>query len=143
MSAGCTMPSQATLDRLAPEMAEIGVERLGAGHGQEHEPHDDEADHAVRQDELDAEHRVEGQEDARIVDDVDEAAGRERGEPHEHDRPEELRHLRRPVRLHDEQQHQDRDRDRQTTMCSSCGATSFRPSTADSTEMAGVSTASP
>ena len=70
------MASQAQLDRLAPEMAEIGVKGLGAGHGQEHEAHDDEADHAVRQDELDAEHRVQGQEDARIVDDVDQTAER-------------------------------------------------------------------
>ena len=97
------------LDRLAPEMAEIGVEGLGAGDGQEHEAHDDEADHAVRQDELDAEHRVQGEKDARIVDDVDEAAGGERGEPNEHDRPEILRDLRRPMRLHGEQQHEDRD----------------------------------
>ena len=136
------MDEPGELDRLAPEMAEIGVEGLGAGDGQEHEAHDDEADHAVRQDELDAEHRVQGEKDARIVDDVDEAAGSERGEPDQHDRPEILRHPRRPMRLHGKQPTRIAIVSGSTT-CSNCGATSFRPSTADNTEMAGVSTASP
>ena len=34
------------LDRLAAEVAEIGVERLGAGHGEEDEAEDREADQA-------------------------------------------------------------------------------------------------
>ena len=49
--------------------------------------------------ELDAQHRVEGEEDARIVDEVDQAAHGEHDEPHEHDGPEELRHLGRAARL--------------------------------------------
>ena len=43
------MAEPGQLDRLAPEMAEIGVERLRAGGDQEDEAHDGEADHAVRQ----------------------------------------------------------------------------------------------
>ena len=97
------------LDRLTPEMAEIGVEGLGAGDGQEHESHDDEADHAVRQDELDAEHWVQGEKDAWIVDDVDETTGGERGKPNEHDRAEILRDLCRSMRLHGEQPDEDHD----------------------------------
>ena len=101
------------LDRLAAEMAEIGVERLGAGDDQEDQAHDGEADDAVRQDELDAEQRVEGQEHARVVDDVDQAADGQHDEPDQHDRPEELRDLRRAARLHGKQQHQNDDRERQ------------------------------
>ena len=59
------------LDRLAPEMAEIGIERLRAGDDEEDQAHDGQADDAVRQDELHAEHRVERLEHAQVVDDVD------------------------------------------------------------------------
>ena len=83
-------------------MAEIGVEGLGAGGDQEDEAHDHQADHAVRQDELDAEPRVERQEDARVVDQVDEAADGERDEPDQRDGAEELRHLGGAARLHAE-----------------------------------------
>ena len=35
------------LDRPPAEMAEVGIERLGAGHRQEHRAERDQADHAV------------------------------------------------------------------------------------------------
>ena len=88
-------------------MTEIGVERLRARRDQEHEAHDHQAGHAVRQDEPDAEPWVERQENARVVDQMDEAANRECHEPDQRYGPEELRHLGGPARLHAEQHHQD------------------------------------
>ena len=42
------------LDRLAAEMAEVGIERLAAGDGEEHGAERDQADVAVRRHEADA-----------------------------------------------------------------------------------------
>ena len=41
-------PEPGALDRLAAEMAEIGIERLAAGDGQKHRAERDQADVAVR-----------------------------------------------------------------------------------------------
>ena len=136
------MASQAHLDRLATKMPKIGVECFGTRHGQEHQPHDDEADHPVREYEFDSEDRVQGQKDARIVDDMDETPGAQGRKPDEHERPEVLGNLGSPMRLDHKQDDEDGTVSG-STMRSSCGAASFNPSTADKTEIAGVRTASP
>ena len=94
-------------------MAKIGIKGFCAGDDQEDKSHDGEPNHAVRQDKPDGQHRVEGEEDARIVDDVDQPAHHERDEPHKHDGSEELRHLFRAARLDRKQQHKDESRNRQ------------------------------
>jgi hypothetical protein len=106
------MHSHAIWIGLRPEMAKIGVERLRAGGDQEHQAHDDQADHAVRKQELHAQQRVEREEDARVVDQVHQAAHGEHAEPDERYGPEVLRHLGRAARLHREQPDQDHHRDR-------------------------------
>ncbi|KAG5730162.1 hypothetical protein E4T56_gene17088, partial [Termitomyces sp. T112] len=49
----------AQLDRLPPEMAHVGNQCLGPGHGQEHRAQHEEARHAMPQHEIDRPHRVE------------------------------------------------------------------------------------
>ncbi len=88
-------------------MAHVGVERLGAGNGQEDAAQDDEAQQAVGQQELDAVLRHQGQQDDRIVEDVQQAQPAQRQEPHHGDRAEELGDLARALGLHEEQDHQD------------------------------------
>ena len=58
-------------------MAEIGVERLAAGHREEHRAERDEADRAVRQQELDAVERIDRRQHRRIVGDVRQAQHRQ------------------------------------------------------------------
>ena len=95
------------LDRLAAEMAEVGVERLRPGHGQEHGAERDQADLAVAREEFDAIGRVERQQDSRIGADLKEPGQCDGEEPDHHDRAEKRRHLRRAARLHREQGKQD------------------------------------
>ena len=54
MSEGSTRVNPRHLDRLAPEVAEVGVERLGARHGEEDEAEHRQADEAVLDEEIDA-----------------------------------------------------------------------------------------
>lgn len=58
------------LDRPAPEMTEIGVERLAARRRQEHRAERQQAEMAVLEQEGQAVDRVEGDEHAGIVDEV-------------------------------------------------------------------------
>ena len=46
-------------DRLAPEMAHVGVERLGPGHGENHRAHGDERAHEIGREEVTGVERVE------------------------------------------------------------------------------------
>ena len=62
-------------------MAHVGIERLGAGHGQEHGAERQKPDMAVVEEEADAVGRAERGEDARIVDEVSEPADRHGDEP--------------------------------------------------------------
>ena len=90
------------LDRLAPEVAEIGVERLGAGDGQEHEAQTVRPIMpCVRRTGCRA--RIErGKTRGSSMMWIRPPIG-ERGEPHHDDRAERLRHLRRSARLHGKQ----------------------------------------
>ncbi|MET4792977.1 hypothetical protein ABIF64_005155 [Bradyrhizobium japonicum] len=100
------------LDRLAAEMAEIGVERLAARHCKEHGAERHQADRAVRQQELQCVIGIDCRQHRRIVGDVHGADQRKNGEPDHHHRPEGRGHQRRPLALDCEQQHQDDDGER-------------------------------
>ena len=69
-------------------------------------------------------------------------ADREHDEPDQAYRPEERRDARRAARLHREQRDQDHHGQRHD-IGSNAGVTIFKPSTADSTDSAGVMIASP
>ena len=62
-------------------MAEIGVKRLGAGDGEAHAAEDREGDPRMGHEKGDAVVRVEGEENARIVGDMEQAEGRHGDEP--------------------------------------------------------------
>ena len=123
-------------------MAHVGIERLGARDGQEHGPEGAQACRPMGDEKEDAIGRVDGGQNARIVRNVKDAADRQRGEPHRRDRPEPggdpavpwLCTANRPIRI---------TRLSGRTYGSKAGVTSLQPSTAESTEMAGVMMASP
>ena len=91
----------------------------------------------------DAVGRADRGEDARVVDEMDEPADRHGDEPHRGDRAEPGRDRRGAAALHGEQPDQDREAEREDVGLEGRASTSFRPSTADSTEIAGVMIASP
>ena len=124
-------------------MAEVGVERFGAGDREEHGAECDEADHAVVDEEAHAVDRIEGaaaRSDSAAM--CQSAGDRDGDEPDQRDRAEEGRDLRGAARLHREQRDQDHDRQRHD-VGSKAGVAIFRPSTAESTDSAGVMMASP
>ena len=70
-------------------MAEIRIERLGAGHRQADRAEHRERDVRMVDEEHHAVDGVDGEEDGRVVGDVDDAGQGEGREPDDHDRPEE------------------------------------------------------
>ena len=103
-------PGQA--DGEAPEMAHVGVHRLAPRHGQEHRPEHGEADRSgavqekverVESDWLRPERRAHAR--------CREAEDAQDGEPHQHDRAEDAADEARSFPLHEEQDHEDGDRD--------------------------------
>ncbi|MHC2242035.1 hypothetical protein ACVJH7_001342 [Bradyrhizobium elkanii] len=102
----------ARLDRLAAEMPEIGIQRLAAGHREEHRAQRHQADGAVGQHELERVIGIDRRQHRRVVHDVDEPHYRQRGEPHHHHRTEGGRDARGARTLHREQHDQDQDRQR-------------------------------
>ena len=95
------------LDRASAEMAEIGVERLAAGHGKKHRAERGKADPAVAPQEHHAVGRVERRKHARVLRDMGNAAESKGDEPDKGDRTEESGNPRRAVRLHREETEQD------------------------------------
>ena len=100
------------LDRPLAEMAEIGIERLGAGDREEHRAQRDEADHAVMEHERHRVERIERKQHLGMPHDRGDRRDRDDDEPDAHDRTEERRDPRRAARLHGEQHQQDDDRQR-------------------------------
>ena len=100
------------LDRLAAEMAEIGVERFAAGDHEEHGAERDQPDLAMVVEKRDAVERVDGEQDMRVVEDMQAAGNRNRDEPDHHDRPEQRRNLCGAAALRRKQPDQDDDRQR-------------------------------
>ena len=93
-------------------MAEIGIERLAAGHGEKHRAERDQADRAMREHELDGIPGIDRGKHRWIVADVDEAHHGEACEPDDHHRPKGRCDARRAAALDGEQQDQDEDRQR-------------------------------
>ena len=100
------------LDRLLSEMTEIGVERLGAGHRQEHGTERDQADHAMGREELHRIGRIEGEQHLGMAHDIDQAGDGDGDEPQRCDRTEEGCDPGGAARLHRKQRDQDHDRQR-------------------------------
>ena len=123
-------------------MAHVGVERLGAGHREEHAAEHDEAHRPCAKMKLRPGERVQRPQDLPGRGDLDDAERRVHGEEHHHDRPEERGDARRAAALGGEQQDEDDDRRRQDVGRRSA-STCFRPSSAERTEIAGVMMASP
>ena len=125
-------------------MPHVGVQRLGARHGEDDRAHREEGAHRLVDEEADRVQRVDHrQDDARPVDDVHDAEHRDRDEIEEHDRPEHQADPGRAARLDREQADEDADRDRHDERLRAPALTVVRPSTADSTEIAGVIIESP
>ena len=100
------------LDRASAEMAEIGIERLAAGHGKKHRAKRGEPDPAVAPQEHHAVGWIERGKHAGILRDMGNAAECKRDEPDKRDRAEESRDPRRAVRLHREEAEQDQHGER-------------------------------
>ena len=101
------------LNRLAAEMAEIGVKRLGAGDGKKYGAQRQQTDKAVADQEAQGKHRVEGEQYLRVAGDRHHAGDGQCDEPDAGYGAEEGGHLRGAARLHHEQRDQDDDRQRQ------------------------------
>ena len=100
-------------DRLASEMPHVGVERLGAGHGENDRAERREGFAEIGGEEMIAVQRVDHrQEDAWMVDDVRDPENRDGDEVEQHHRPEHQADLGGPARLDREQTDEDGDRDR-------------------------------
>ena len=95
-------------DRVAAEMAEIGIERLGAGDGQTDAAEDREGGARVRDQEGHAVIGVECEQDLPIVGDMEKSKARHGDEPQERQRTEEGCDLARAVTLRGEESDQDR-----------------------------------
>ena len=100
-------------NRFAPEVAHIGIERLGACHREEHRAKDDEAQHLMRQQEHHGVVRAERVEDCKtVLHDVIDAKRAERDEPYETDGPEKTTDNRGAFFLNQEETDQQRQGDR-------------------------------
>ena len=100
-------------DRAATEMTEVGIERLAAGHAQQHRAEDREGDPGMPTEQHQCMRRVDGGEHAGMLQDRQQAEHGQRREPHHHHRPEQSADGTRAVTLQQEQTEQDRDRQRQ------------------------------
>ena len=131
------------LDRAFAEMAEIGVERLATGHGEEDGAKRCKPNPSMIGQEHHAMGRIEGGEHAGVLGDMRKPADGKGDEPDERDRSEEGGDPRRAVRLHREQSEQNQKGKRDDVSLQGRAWRSESPSTADSTEIAGVIRASP
>src|SRR5712692_7209242 len=91
-------------DRTAPEVAHVGVKRLGSGDGEHDGPQDKKACGSVAREKLEAVPGIEGEENGGGPSDLDSAEGPDGREPHEHDGPEDPAHAPRAVALADEEE---------------------------------------
>ena len=94
------------------EVAHVGVERLGAGDGEDDRAEGDEGDAEVVAEELDAVLGGERLDDARVVEDAGEAGDGDDREPDDHHRAEDAADLVGAEALGAEEEDEDRDRQR-------------------------------
>ena len=130
-------------DRPATEVAHVGVERLAAGDDEEDAAEGEERLPRLGLEEVDDVDRVDGLEHARVLEDLVQAEHAEDGEPHDHDRPEDLADGLGAAALHDEQRRRGSRRRAGSRRSSNADDATSKPSTALSTEMAGVMSPSP
>ena len=95
-------------DRVAPEMAHVGIERLGARHRQNRRAHREEAPERIGREHRHRMMRAERKDHAGQRHDADQPEHGDRAEIEQHDRPEEGRHALGPAPLDQEQPDQDR-----------------------------------
>ena len=98
-------------DRLAAEMAHVGVERLGAGHGVDHRAQRQERIERVGDEEAPDVSRAERSHDLRMTEDMVDAHRGDRREIDQHHRAEHVADAVGAVALDREQADQDRERD--------------------------------
>ncbi len=90
-------------DRLAAEMAHVGIERLAAGHRQEDAAEDEQRQEGPFDQHAGAIGRIEGEEDLQVVEDVIEAHHADGEKPDGGDRREQRGHARRALVLEQEE----------------------------------------
>ena len=129
-------------DRQPAEVAHVGVERLGPGHRQHDGTQGHERPPAEVPEQGHAVGRVQRAQHVRGLRQLGEAEDREDAEPEQHHRPEPAADAGRAAALDQEQRHQHADRERQH-VGPSAGVAVSSPSTAESTEIAGVISPSP
>ena len=130
-------------DRPWAEMPHVGVKRLGAGHAEEDAAKHEKALHAAAHQIVEAVERIDRHKDRRMLQDAIDAERGDDEEPGQHDRPEGAADRRRAERLHREQREQDRRSPPAAHTGLKAGAICSTPSSAESTEIAGVIAPSP
>jgi hypothetical protein len=100
-------------DRISPDMAHIGVQRLATGDRQEYGAQHREGPPTAAQQKTDGVIRVDRDQHARMARDAGDPEHRDGDEPEQHDRTEGLADDRGPAALDGEQPEQDRHRHRQ------------------------------
>jgi hypothetical protein len=105
-----TEPGQA--DRCLAEVAQVGVQRLGASHAQHHRAQDDEGGARLGHREAQGVQRVQRLQDAGLAQDLHHPQQRQHCKPHQGDGPEETADTAGAALLHREQGEQDHQRQR-------------------------------
>ena len=123
-------------------MSHVGVERLPAGDHEKDGAEDDVAVPAVAEEEGGTLRGVDGRKHGRVPQDLRGAKRREHEEPDERDGTEDRPDAGGPAALEEEQRDEDRGRDRHDVRPRT-GVATVSPSTALSTEIAGVMMPSP
>ncbi len=130
-------------DRAAAEVTHVGVQRLAARHHQHHRSEDEEAGEAVVAEEAHRMDRVHGRKDGRIRGKPAHPEQRNAHEPDHHDRPEDVTHARGAASAAPGTAAAGSPPTGTGPTLSKMLVATVRPSTAPSTEMAGVMMPSP
>ena len=104
--AGENKPEPGHPDRRFSEMSHVGIQRLGAGHAQEHRAKHDEGGRPVRHKESEGMRGIQRCKDRRIIADMHQAERGEHQKPDRHQGPEHKAHLSGAARLRGKQHDQ-------------------------------------
>jgi hypothetical protein len=99
------------LERLRPEMADVGVEGFAPGDGEQDHAHDDDSVAAVVDEVADPPVRREGNDHLGMLEETVDAESGESEEPHDHDRPEGNPDAGGAMALHQKETDEDADGD--------------------------------
>ena len=130
-------------DRALAEVAHVGIQRLAAGHHEKDRTKHGEAVPAVVGEEPDSVARIDRREHGGVRGDPPQPENGEDDEPHHHHRSEKGADPMRAVPLDRKDADEDADSDRDDIVLEHAASTTFRPSTALSTVIAGVMMPSP